>query len=233
MKLTPNQKELLACIKDKKIRKEVKKEFKKRPTFYYTRWKLLDEPIVGPKNDEFKIDDSKFADLLSNHPMNGVLFKDEFEKAFGEGFPWYEMESKKVEEKFDELANEFNIKEKAIEILSDKKHKESQEKFFEEFANYKPTNPTHFNNDYTNHIEEKNHLCWIYNRLINYGEGPLFDYMHKLKEIALNFSEKKKYTEEDMRKCFEASKKQEIVGTEVLLKYNNFEHYIQSLKNPS
>ncbi len=70
MKLTQNQKDLLACIKDKKIRKEVKKEFKKKITFYYTRWKLLDEvePIVF-ENGKLETDHPKIQEFLSNHPM--------------------------------------------------------------------------------------------------------------------------------------------------------------------
>lgn len=70
MKLTPNQKELLACIKNKQIRKEVKKEFKKKITFYHTRWKLLDEiePIVF-ENGKLETDNPKIQEFLSNHPM--------------------------------------------------------------------------------------------------------------------------------------------------------------------
>ena len=70
MKLTQNQKDLLACIKDKKIRKEVKKEFKKKITFYYTRWKLLDEvePIVF-ENGKLETDNPSIIEFLSNHPM--------------------------------------------------------------------------------------------------------------------------------------------------------------------
>lgn len=70
MKLTKTQKDLLSCIKDKKIRKEVKKEFKKKITFYHTRWKLLDEiePIVF-ENGKSETDNPKIQEFLSNHPM--------------------------------------------------------------------------------------------------------------------------------------------------------------------
>lgn len=46
------------------------------------------------------------------------------------------------------------------------------------------------------YIDNENHLCWIYNRLIGHGENPNFDYMIKLKEIALNYSEPKQEVEE-------------------------------------
>jgi hypothetical protein len=101
---------------------------------------------------------------------------------------------------------------------------------YDESDNYKPTNPTHFGNDYTNHIEEKNHLCWIYNRLINYGENHLFDYMHKLKEIALNFSAENKYAEEDMKHAFAESR---LTHSMFGFKHSTFKDYIDSLKNPS
>lgn len=50
--------------------------------------------------------------------------------------------------------------------------------------------------DKSDYIDNENHLCWIFNRLINYGENPNYDYMIKLKEIALNYSEPKKEVEE-------------------------------------
>lgn len=46
--------------------------------------------------------------------------------------------------------------------------------------------------DESDYIDNENHLCWIFNRLIGYGENPNFDYMIKLKEIALNYSESKR-----------------------------------------
>lgn len=112
MKLTQNQKDLLACIKDKKIRKEVKKEFKKKITFYHTRWKLLDEvePIVF-ENGKLETDNPKIQDFLSQHPLKGILFKEEFEKVNGKGFPWREHNVKEVEERFNELAKKYMPKE--------------------------------------------------------------------------------------------------------------------------
>ena len=39
-------------------------------------------------------------------------------------------------------------------------------------------------------LDVENHLCWIYNRLIaEYGENPNFDYMHKLREIAVAYKD--------------------------------------------
>jgi len=97
MKLTKNQKHFLKTIKDKKIRKEVKKEFKKKITFYHTRWKFLDEvePIVF-ENGKLETDNPKIQEFLSQHPM--------CEK--------------------NKLTDEFISPEKAIEILSEKKPKE-------------------------------------------------------------------------------------------------------------
>ncbi len=70
MKLTPRQKELLKSIENKNLRKEIKKEFKKKITFYHTRWKLLDEvePIVF-ENGKLETDNPKIQEFLSNHPM--------------------------------------------------------------------------------------------------------------------------------------------------------------------
>ena len=70
MKLTPRQKELLKSIENKNLRKEIKKEFKKKITFYHTRWKLLDEvePIVF-ENGKLETDHPKIQEFLSNHPM--------------------------------------------------------------------------------------------------------------------------------------------------------------------
>lgn len=70
MKLTPRQKELLKSIENKNLRKEIKKEFKKKITFYHTRWKLLDEvePIVF-ENGKLETDNPSIIEFLSNHPM--------------------------------------------------------------------------------------------------------------------------------------------------------------------
>jgi len=70
MKLTPRQKELLKSIENKNLRKEIKKEFKKKITFYHTRWKLLDEvePIVF-ENGKLETDNLQIIEFLSNHPM--------------------------------------------------------------------------------------------------------------------------------------------------------------------
>lgn len=70
MKLTPRQKELLKSIENKNLRKEIKKEFKKKITFYHTRWKLLDEvePIVF-ENGKLETDNPSIIEFLSQHPM--------------------------------------------------------------------------------------------------------------------------------------------------------------------
>ena len=126
MKLTPNQKELLACIKNKQIRKEVKKEFKKKITFYHTRWKLLDEiePIVF-ENGKLETDNPKIQDFLSQHPMcekehpefqrfvmtpKGLVpMSDEISNMIdkGEFKTWYSTSAEEVNKRFDELANKF------------------------------------------------------------------------------------------------------------------------------
>lgn len=106
MKLTKNQKHFLKTIKDKNVRKYQKQQFKLQNQF---------DSVVVFSDNIFKPRNKTIGDFLSQHPLKGILFKEEFERTFGEGFPWYEMESKK----FDELVNEFNIKEKAIEILSE------------------------------------------------------------------------------------------------------------------
>jgi len=68
--------------------------------------------------------------------------------------------------------------------------------------------------------EKDNFLAWVYNRLLlKYKENPLFDYMHKLREIALKYDEfansEKKYTEEDMQIAFykgrSTEKKEELI----------------------
>jgi hypothetical protein len=118
MKLTQNQKDLLTCIKNKEIRKEVKKEFKRKTKLYRTNWKTLENLTF--KDGELETENSNVTGFLSQHPMNGTLFKEEFEKEFGEGFPWYETNSKEVEDKFNELGNEYVSPEKAIEGLKRK-----------------------------------------------------------------------------------------------------------------
>ena len=143
MKLTPNQKELLACIKNKQIRKEVKKEFKKKITFYHTRWKLLDEiePIVF-ENGKLETDNPKIQDFLSQHPMcekkhlesqrfvmtpKGLVpMSDEISNMIdkGEFKTWYSTSAEEVNKKFDELANKFMPNEKGNEIVSEEKAKE-------------------------------------------------------------------------------------------------------------
>lgn len=67
--------------------------------------------------------------------------------------------------------------------------------------------------DFDSHLlVEENHLCWIYNRLISvYGENPLFDYMHKLREIATTYNPEKKYTEEDMNKYALFVRKNDVI----------------------
>jgi len=106
MKLTKNQKHFLKTIKDKNVRKYQKQQFKLQNQF---------DSVIVFSDNIFKPRNKTIGDFLSQHPLKGILFKEEFERTFGEGFPWHEMESKKFDEKFDE----FNIKEKAIEILSE------------------------------------------------------------------------------------------------------------------
>lgn len=252
MKLTPNQKELLACIKDKEIRKEVKKEFKRKTKFYRTNWKLLDEPIASPKNDEFKIDNSKFADLLSKHPMNGVLFKDEFERTFGEGFPWYEMESKKVEEKFDELANEFFLNQKGNEIISDEKAKEIvlNNEYLQKVLD--ETHDVNFfrdlqricvkcqNYEYANKFRQKvRDILYTLStvkliELVQDGTIELNDMSRAIsrQKVESANNNPKQFTLEDMRKAFDCSRVYKAEKA-VDFSYGTFEDYAATLKNPS
>jgi len=52
-------------------------------------------------------------------------------------------------------------------------------------------------------LDINNHLCWIYNRLIEVHKvNPDFDYMHKLREIATSYNSENKYNKEDMRIAF-------------------------------
>jgi len=140
MKLTPRQKELLKSIENKNLRKEIKKEFKKKITFYHTRWKLLDEiePIVF-ENGKLETDNPKIQDFLSQHPMcekkhlesqrfvmtpKGLVpMSDEISNMIdkGEFKTWYSTSAEEVNKKFDELANKSIPNEKGNEIISDNK----------------------------------------------------------------------------------------------------------------
>jgi len=92
-------------------------------------------------------------------------------------------------------------------------------------------------------LDEENHLCWIYNRLIlKHKENPLFDYMHKLREIAVGYNSKKKYTEEDMQIAFyrgrAIEKKEKLVNDGINLPYYTdisfkewLADYLEALKN--
>lgn len=75
-----------------------------------------------------------------------------------------------------------------LESIFLKYHESSKEKEFSKYESYL--------------IDESNHLTWMYNRLICvYGENPNFDYMQKLRKIALSHNPQAKYTEEDLRKA--------------------------------
>lgn len=140
MKLTKNQKELLNCIENKNLRKEIKKEFKRKITFFHTRWKLLDEvePIVF-ENGKLETDNPQIIEFLSQHPMcekehpefqrfvmtpKGLVpMSDEISNMIdkGEFKIWYSTSAEEVNKRFDELANKFLPNEKGNEIISDNK----------------------------------------------------------------------------------------------------------------
>jgi len=94
MKLTKNQKHFLKTIKDKKIRKYQKQQFKLQNEFE-------NRQII--KQFPFSIVD--------------ISFKEEFEKVNCKGFTWYEHNAKEVEEKFNKLANNYKSQ---IEIAKDR-----------------------------------------------------------------------------------------------------------------
>lgn len=80
MKLTKNQKHFLKTIKDKKIRKYQKQQFKLQNEFE-NRQIIKQFPF----------------------PIVDISFKEEFEKINGKGFPWYKHSVKEVNERFNEL----------------------------------------------------------------------------------------------------------------------------------
>jgi hypothetical protein len=76
------------------------------------------------------------------------------------------------------------------------------------------------------YIENTNHLCWIYNRLILHNENPNYDYMIKLHEIALNYIENP-YSEEDMFKCFQGARR---MSKPLLFEFDSFASYLEYLQ---
>lgn len=82
-------------------------------------------------------------------------------------------------------------------------------------------------------IDNKNHLCWIYNRLINFGENPNFDYMHKLLEIAVAYNENSSNRQE-LEKAFNSARAKEhnVFNNKLILKnsFPTFEDYYKTLK---
>lgn len=84
MKLTKNQKHFLKTIKDKKIRKYQKQQFKLQNEFE-------NRQII--KQFPFSIVD--------------ISFKEGFEKVNCKGFYWYKHSTKEAEEKFNELAKKY------------------------------------------------------------------------------------------------------------------------------
>lgn len=102
MKLTKNQKHFLKTIKDKNVRKYQKQQFKLQNQF---------DSVIVFSDNIFKPRNKTIGDFLSQHPLKGILFKEEFEKVNGKGFPWYEHNIKEVEERFNELAKKYMPKE--------------------------------------------------------------------------------------------------------------------------
>lgn len=246
MKLTQNQKELLACIKDKEIRKEVKKEFKKQTTFYHTRWKLLDE--MDFKDGELKTENFNIQDFLSQHPMNGNLFKEE------------------VEQKFDEFANEFLPNQKGNKIISEEKEKELflNNQFLQDFLdkcdnlkiiqNFKTKCAKHKNYEYASKFRQKEKdILDTYSRdklyeLVEKGTIQLRDLINSenrkteklfskpegeridVEKIQFANDNSKQFTLEDMKHAFAESR---LTHPMLGFKHSTFEDYIESLKNPS
>ena len=102
MKLTKNQKHFLKTIKDKNVRKYQKQQFKLQNQF---------DSVIVFSDNIFKPRNKTIGDFLSQHPLKGILFKEEFEKVNGKGFPWHEHNVKEVEERFNELAKKYMPKE--------------------------------------------------------------------------------------------------------------------------
>ena len=142
MKLTQKQKDLLNSVENKNLRKEIKKEFKKiGVTFYTSKWKLLEEPIIS-ENGKIDTDRPNAIDFLSQHPMNGISFKDEFENKFkisNEKKAEYNRilaeRRKEFEKKFNELADNITPEEEpkqfCVEITED--NKKVLEKIWDDF----------------------------------------------------------------------------------------------------
>jgi len=119
MKLTKNQKHFLKTIKDKNVRKYQKQQFKLQNEFECKK------PIVF-KDGVLKTDNIFHIDFLSQHPMNGSLFKEEVETSFDfmKGYPWYGSSVKEVEERFN----------KEVEDIS----RFYNVRLIEDFLNFKP-----------------------------------------------------------------------------------------------
>ena len=108
MKLTKNQKHFLKTIKDKNVRKYQKQQFKLQNQF---------DSVIVFSDNIFKPRNKTIGDFLSQHPLKGILFKEEFEKVNGKGFPWHEHNVKEVEERFNELAKKYIPKERIEDLI--------------------------------------------------------------------------------------------------------------------
>jgi hypothetical protein len=87
-------------------------------------------------------------------------------------------------------------------------------------------------------LDQENHLCWVYNRLIVvYGESPLFDYMHKLREIAVNYKPELPSNEEGklvglLKTCgYSEADNKEVDLPENLYEIKNGEMVLDDIKN--
>lgn len=153
MKLTKNQKHFLKTIKDKNVRKYQKQQFKLQNQF---------DSVIVFSDNIFKPRNKTIGDFLSQHPLNGILFKEEFEKVNGKGFPWHEHNVKEVEERFNELAKKYMPKEDTtkdfcVEITEE--NKEVLQKVWNEFHkcnNVLNNNYLHSNSNFTSCYSSNN-----------------------------------------------------------------------------
>lgn len=88
--------------------------------------------------------------------------------------------------------------------------------------------------DESNYIDNENHLCWIFNRLISYGENPNFDYMIKLKQIADKYKESQEIIDKSnkpqppMNFCVEITDENKIVLNSIWKNFNGHNRDLSS-----
>lgn len=170
------------------------------------KWVKVQKPEIGIKplwlHNELRL--KEINDAIDRYVSNSQEIPSEwmFEKRL--------LESTIKKPKYSPKINQRKVTEQGSELLKfdilTRKHqlpfltefqKEGIEKWMHDWEQLTNTSiPIRFLEDCKNimnrsnlMIDNENHLCWVFNRLVLLGENPNFDYMIKLREIANKYHE--------------------------------------------